>query len=345
MPPKKSNRKKTNPPTNPPSLPPPRYDHAVFQAVVTAIVAATMSQIHASGTSGANSGANPSNQGNSQGHPRECSYKDFTNDKPKSSDGTGGVNVLTRWFEKTESIFEICVCPESSKVKFAACTFTNRALTWWNSQVKSLTLPIPNAMSWDDLKELMLAEYCTRGEMKKLEQELWNLKMKGSDIAAYTARISDLAVLCPGMTLIDHGDRQDSVTAILEQPKESSGKKKFWNKRKGQSSQDPSKKQQTVAVHVATIPAIVPTTQTPPSRYTGNLSKCNKCNFHHHGLCQELRCTSCNKKANTTHFCKTPAHPNVQTPETGIGQACYGCGETRNYKRNCPKAIDAGNTG
>ena len=54
-------------------------------------------------------------------------------------------------------------------------------------------------MSSEDLKELMLAEYCPHGKMQKLEQELWNLKIKGSDIAAYTARFSDLALLCPGL--------------------------------------------------------------------------------------------------------------------------------------------------
>ena len=35
--------------------------------------------------------------------------------------------------------------------------------------------------------------------MQNLEHELWNLKMKGSDIASYTARFCDLALLCPGM--------------------------------------------------------------------------------------------------------------------------------------------------
>ena len=35
--------------------------------------------------------------------------------------------------------------------------------------------------------------------MQKLEQELWNLKMKGSDIASYIERFSDLALLSPEM--------------------------------------------------------------------------------------------------------------------------------------------------
>ena len=35
--------------------------------------------------------------------------------------------------------------------------------------------------------------------MQKLEHELWNLKMKGSDVATYTYIFEDLALLCPGM--------------------------------------------------------------------------------------------------------------------------------------------------
>ena len=78
-----------------------------------------MSQINASGTNGSGSGVNPSNLGDIHGHTNECSYKDLTNDKPRSFDGTGGVIALTRWFEKTKSFFEICAFPETSKVKFS----------------------------------------------------------------------------------------------------------------------------------------------------------------------------------------------------------------------------------
>ena len=46
------------------------------------------------------------------------------------------------------------------------------------------------------MKELMLVKYSPRGEMQKLEHNLWNLKRKGSDIAAYTARFCDLSLLC-----------------------------------------------------------------------------------------------------------------------------------------------------
>ena len=79
----------------------------------------------------------------------------------------------------------------------------DRALSWWNSYVKSLTLPVANSMSWEDLKIMMLAEYYPGGEVRKLEQEHGNLTMKDSDIAAYTARFSDLTALCPEMVTLE----------------------------------------------------------------------------------------------------------------------------------------------
>lgn len=104
-----------------------------------------------------------------------------------------------QWFEKIEVDFEICSCPEGSKVMFVAYTFAARALTWQNDHIKSLTLTVANFLGWENLKAMMMEEYCTQSEVQKLEQELWNLTMTGSDIEAYTTRLSDLVVLYPGM--------------------------------------------------------------------------------------------------------------------------------------------------
>ena len=101
-------------------------DNVVFQAAVTAVMAALVAQISTNGSNGTGNGTNNS----SQVRPRECSYKYFANCKPKPFNGSGGVITLTRWFEKTESMFEICACPKEGKVKFVACTFIDGALSW-----------------------------------------------------------------------------------------------------------------------------------------------------------------------------------------------------------------------
>ncbi|GKG02214.1 hypothetical protein Tco_0306919 [Tanacetum coccineum] len=41
------------------------------------------------------------------------------------------------------------------------------------------------AMTWIDLRKKMTDKYCPRNKIKKLETELWNLKVKGTDVTGY----------------------------------------------------------------------------------------------------------------------------------------------------------------
>ncbi|GJS96970.1 hypothetical protein Tco_0803938 [Tanacetum coccineum] len=50
-------------------------------------------------------------------------------------------------------------------------------------------------------EKLMTVKYCPRGEIKKLEVELWNLKVKCTDIPSYTLRFQELALMCGRMFL------------------------------------------------------------------------------------------------------------------------------------------------
>ncbi|GKC25809.1 putative reverse transcriptase domain-containing protein [Tanacetum coccineum] len=131
--------------------------------------------------------------------PRECTYKDFLNCKPLTFKGTEGVVVLSQWFEKMESVFHISNCAVENQVKFATCTFLRNALTWWNSHIKTVTQDVAYAMDWKALKKMMTVKYCPRGKIKKLKIELWNLKVKGTDVASYTLRFQELALMCGGM--------------------------------------------------------------------------------------------------------------------------------------------------
>ena len=140
----------------PPPQPPPQFDVATFQAAVTIAVAAAMSHINTTSASGLGNDAHPSNQSETQGHHRECNYKEFSNAKPRTFKGTGGVMVIRQWIEKTEAVFEICSYLESSKVKFVGCTFADSALTWWSDHVKSLILVVANSISWENPKSMMM---------------------------------------------------------------------------------------------------------------------------------------------------------------------------------------------
>nr|GEV07951.1 putative reverse transcriptase domain-containing protein [Tanacetum cinerariifolium] len=51
-------------------------------------------------------------------------------------------------------------------------------------------------MAWEVLKKKMTGKYCSQGEIKKLEIELWNLKFKGNDVPAYIECFQELALIC-----------------------------------------------------------------------------------------------------------------------------------------------------
>ncbi|GKF97753.1 reverse transcriptase domain-containing protein, partial [Tanacetum coccineum] len=50
-----------------------------------------------------------------------------------------------------------------------------------------------------DLRKKITDKYYPRNEMKKLEAELWNLKVKGTDVIGYNQRFQELALLCVRM--------------------------------------------------------------------------------------------------------------------------------------------------
>ncbi|GJQ91302.1 putative reverse transcriptase domain-containing protein [Tanacetum coccineum] len=126
---------------------------------------------------------------------RPCFYADFMKCQPLNFKGTEGVVGLTRWIEKMESVFNISGCAIENQVKFATCTLLGAALTWWNGQIRTLG-PEAYAMTWEVLKKKITDKYCPQGEIKKLEIELWNLKVKGNDVPAYTERFQELTLIC-----------------------------------------------------------------------------------------------------------------------------------------------------
>ncbi|GKD66685.1 putative reverse transcriptase domain-containing protein [Tanacetum coccineum] len=126
-------------------------------------------------------------------HP--CFYANFMKCQPLNFKGTKGVVGLTRWIEKMKLVFNISGCVIENQVKFSTCTLLGAALTWWNGQIRTLG-PEAYAMTWEVLKKKMTDKYCPQGEIKKLEIELWNLKVKGNDVPAYTERFQELTLIC-----------------------------------------------------------------------------------------------------------------------------------------------------
>nr|GEX28695.1 putative reverse transcriptase domain-containing protein [Tanacetum cinerariifolium] len=71
------------------------------------------------------------------------------------------------------------------------------ALNWWNSQVATLGLNVAIEKSWGDMKKIMLEDFCPDEEVQRMEDELRSLKLRDTNIAAYTQRFHELVLLCP----------------------------------------------------------------------------------------------------------------------------------------------------
>ncbi|GKB12487.1 reverse transcriptase domain-containing protein [Tanacetum coccineum] len=130
---------------------------------------------------------------------REYIYQDFMKCQPLFFKGTERVVELTQWFERMETVFRISNCTVENQVKFSTCTLLGISLTWWNSHVRTVSHDVAYVITWTELKKKMTDKYYPRGEMKKLEAELWNLKVKGTDVLDYNKCFQELALLCVRM--------------------------------------------------------------------------------------------------------------------------------------------------
>ncbi|KAL7616656.1 hypothetical protein Lser_V15G04581 [Lactuca serriola] len=144
----------------------------------------------------ANQGSSGGNRGNNE---RECNYKSFMACKPKEFHGKEGAVGLLKWIDSMESVLHISKCLERNKVEYASCLLQDRALTWWNTLVQTRGRAAAYQLTWEDLKKLLIEEYCPKDEIQKLESEFWNHSMVRTQIEKYTVRFHELAKLVPHM--------------------------------------------------------------------------------------------------------------------------------------------------
>ncbi|GJT81136.1 reverse transcriptase domain-containing protein [Tanacetum coccineum] len=169
---------------------------AIRQLITDGIAAALEAQAAAM--------ANADNPNRNTG-PREIpvakrgNYKEFISCQPFYFNGMEGAVELIRWFERTESVFSRSNCAEENRVTFATGTLTDDALSWWNAYAQPIRIEQANRITWTELKRLLTNKYCPRTEVKKMEDEFYNLVVKRDDLKTYVRRFQELAVLCPNM--------------------------------------------------------------------------------------------------------------------------------------------------
>nr|GEV57603.1 hypothetical protein [Tanacetum cinerariifolium] len=99
-------------------------------------------------------------------------YKEFVSYQPFYFNGTKGAVELIHWFKQTES---------------------------WNAYAQPIRIEQENKTTWTELKRLLTNKYCPRNEVKKMEDDFYNLIVKGNNLKTYIRRFQELAFLCPNM--------------------------------------------------------------------------------------------------------------------------------------------------
>ncbi|GKC47919.1 putative reverse transcriptase domain-containing protein [Tanacetum coccineum] len=213
----------------------------------------------------------------------------------------------------------------------------------------------------------MADKYCPQGEIKKLEIELWNLKVKGNDIPTYIKRFQELTLICTkfvanetekvdkyisGLPDNIYGNVKSArpkmldetielTNDLMDQKLRTYAKRKTDNKRKADDSsrnnhghqQQPFKRQNVAKVYNMGSGEKKP--------YGGSLPKCPKCHFHHNGMCTQ-ECHKCNKVGHFARDCRGSGNANVvnaQKDNRAVpkGNGCFECGALGHFKRDCPK--------
>ncbi|GKE29057.1 reverse transcriptase domain-containing protein [Tanacetum coccineum] len=229
------------------------------------------------------------------------------------------------------------------------------------------------AMTWADLRKKMTDNYCLRNEMKKLEAELWNLNVKGTDMIGYNQRFQEVALLCVRMFLEEsdkieryigglphmiHGNivasksktMQEAVemaTELMDKKvitiaeRQDENKRKFENtSQNNQNQQQQNKRQNTSRAYTAGTGEKKP--------YEGSKPLCAKCNYHHDGPCAP-KCHKCNKVGHFAHDCRSVGNANNANNQRGTrsGQkpTYFECKVQGHFKRECPKLKNNNNRG
>ncbi|GJW05618.1 putative reverse transcriptase domain-containing protein [Tanacetum coccineum] len=263
------------------------------------------------------------------------------------------------------NVIENSGCAENQKVKYAASSFINKALTWWNTQVQAKGHEAAMGMTWVKFKALLVEEFCPSNEMEKLESEFWNHTMVGANHARYTDQFHELAKLVPYLVTLEskcigryisglapqiHGMLRATQPTTIQSAilkagiltdeavrcgtltRSSEKRKEVEETSKQGGSWKDNKKAKVGKGFVATAP--------PRNVNVGAYPKCAKCFTYHpeSGPCR--LCFNCQKPGHFARDCRAPV--KQVTPVSAVRmennqRVCYECGSSEHLRNTCPK--------
>ncbi|GJU72173.1 putative reverse transcriptase domain-containing protein [Tanacetum coccineum] len=323
------------------------------------------------------SASNPNRNTSPTGTPavKTGNYKEFISCQPFYFNGAEGAIGLIRWFERTESVFSRSRCAEENKVTFATGTLTDDALSWWNAYAQPMGIEQANQITWTELKRLLTNKYCPRTEIRKMEEELYNLIVKGNDLKPYVRRFQELTVLCPNM--VPNNDKlleafirglprsiegnvtaskpqtleeainiaqrlMDQVTKHVPMQVSNDNKRKFDDRRTFNNNSRSNYRNTNNRYNNRRqqnrrqeAGRAYAVTSSENGRYAGDLPLCKRCNYHHTRPCTG-RCNNCNRMGHLSKNCRSKK-PATESNQLPVIVVCHACGEKGHYTNQCQK--------
>ncbi|GKB22240.1 reverse transcriptase domain-containing protein [Tanacetum coccineum] len=232
-----------------------------------------------------------------------CSYKEFLACNPKEYDGKGGFVVLTCWIKKMEYVHDMIGCNVDQKVKYIASSFVGKALTWWNSQIRTLS------------------------------REVSNHVIVGAGHAVYTDRFHELARLVPHLVTLES---RMIKSALTDEALRNESIKKFEKRgnmgepSKDKSGRDDNKRTRTGNAFATTVNLV-------GRENMSTWPKCTICNSYHVPGGTYRTCFNCNRLGHLAKdyrgMPRNVNHVNARDPTV---RACYECGSTDHVRSACP---------
>ncbi|GJU02294.1 putative reverse transcriptase domain-containing protein [Tanacetum coccineum] len=234
-----------------------------------------------------------------------CSYKEFLACNPKEYDGKGGVVVLT-------------------------C----KALTWWNSHIRTLNWEVAVSMSWNDFKaghatytdrfhELArLVPHLVTSESRMIKRYVYGLTPQIHRMVAATEPKTMQKAVQISCALTDEAVRNGSIKKVEKRGN-------VGETSKDKNGRDDNKRTRTGNV--------IATTVNPVERENMvTWSKCTTCNSYHApgGPCGT--CFNCNRPGHLAKDCRgVPRNVNPVNAKNLTVRACYECGSTDHVWSAC----------
>ncbi|GKB29021.1 putative reverse transcriptase domain-containing protein [Tanacetum coccineum] len=173
--------------------------------------------------------------------------------------------------------------------------------------------------------KMMTVTYCLRNETQKLESDLWNLKVKGTDVVSYTQHFQELALFCPRMVL----EEEDKVERyIWGLPDNIQGNVTFVEPVRLQDVVKLANNQMDQKVRAYT------------ARQIENKRRLENNPRDNHVQPPPFKSAQTARVGHLTRDCRVPttaANQRAPAADQRNTVTCYECRKQGHYKSNCPK--------